>query len=155
MTFVAAVRDTREIKTALKSGLRALTASHSGKVKLIDTRCRWTGSVNLDASLTTRYPNDARWDYAIGYGRQGQPDGVAYVEVHAANTGQVQTMLNKHTWLRSWIRTSAPKLELLRPVSYHWVPTNGIHITQGTPQARRLAASGIRVCRIAEIGRRQ
>lgn len=67
----------------------------SAKVKAEDGR-KLQGSVDIDACTKGKYPNDARWDYAIGY------DGKAmFVEVHPANTSNVREMESKVAILKN------------------------------------------------------
>jgi hypothetical protein len=54
-------------------------------------------------------------------------------------------MLEKLRWLKEWLRTQAPALEALTQDDYYWVSTDGtIAITPDSPQAKRLAAAGLR-----------
>lgn len=152
MTFEAAVRATTEIAQGYATGLRGLKGEHRPKMILGERRCGWRGSVDLDAVLAARYPNDPRWDYAIGFGRTSRPDGVAYVEVHPATSTHVYDVIRKKDWLISWIGRAAPALAGLVQGGFFWVSTDGIHIRSGTPQARQLAGKGIKLGKTALIG---
>ena len=152
MTFEAAVRATREIAVVFCNGLQALKGEHRSAMRLRTTQCRWRGSVDLDASLAVRYPNDARWDYALGYGYENRPDGVAYVEVHPASSHDVDGVIRKKAWLTSWIDCSAPGLGRLAAGGFHWAAVGGIRFRAGTPQHTKVAQNGIILSRVARIG---
>lgn len=95
MGFKAAIASTPLLKNAYKDGLQAL-GSYSVKVKPTDTK-KCEGSVDIDAAVKSVYPEESRWDYAIGY------DGKTYfVEIHSAETSQVTPVLNKYTWLKDF-----------------------------------------------------
>ena len=51
---------------------------------------RLDGSLNIDEETKMLYPNESRWDYAVSC------DGkVYYVEVHPANTSNVEEVIKK------------------------------------------------------------
>ena len=86
MGFKEAIFATPLLKNAYKNGLQAL-GNYSNKVRPSDTK-KCEGSVDIDAAVKGIYPNDSRWDYAIGY------DGTTYfIEVHSAETSQVTPVL--------------------------------------------------------------
>ncbi len=85
MGFKEAIFATPLLKNAYKNGLQAL-GNYSNKVRPSDTK-KCEGSVDIDAAVKGIYPNDSRWDYAIGY------DGTTYfIEVHRAETSQVTSV---------------------------------------------------------------
>jgi hypothetical protein len=59
--FRKAVEDTPDIANCYQVGLRGLGA-YSSKVQLSDTS-KCSGSVDIDACTTTKYPQSNRWDY--------------------------------------------------------------------------------------------
>jgi hypothetical protein len=141
-SFRQAVQNTHELgEDAYCSGLRALTDSDSRRI--VSGKVPILGSVNLDAALRLHYPNDARWDYGIGI-QKGKP-WTLWVEVHPADTSNVDEVLKKLTWLKDWLAHSAQPLHNLTPQqsAYHWLATDGVHINPNSPQARRLAAAGL------------
>lgn len=120
MNFADAVRGDPELAECLKAGLQAL-GSNRRKISVDSTR-NLTGSVDIDACLTRRYPNAPRWDYAFGY-----KDRVYYVEVHQGRTGEMENVIAKLDWLRRWRERSAKNLERLKHRStYHWISTGRI-----------------------------
>ena len=80
--FRMAVEETPDVANGYCPGLQALENVDKGAVKLKDKR-KVDGSLNIDKETKLLYPNDPRWDYAVGY------DGkVFFVEVHPANTSK-------------------------------------------------------------------
>jgi len=152
VTFRDAVHATPEIAQHYCEGLQGVKGEHRGKMHK-SRQYEYRGSVDLDAALQARYPNEPRWDYAIGFGPAAKSDAVAYVEVHSARSTHVDDVIKKKAWLVAWMRTSAPSLNRLSPREFHWVFTDGTSIRAGTPQRNRLAAEGIWPDKIAKIGR--
>lgn len=87
-TFKQAVENTQDIKNGFHNGLQALGAN-AKQVSATDTK-KLEGSVDIDACTKELYPQDARWDYAIGY--EGK---VYFLEIHPANTSNVKEMIKK------------------------------------------------------------
>lgn len=81
--FQLSVEQTAEVSAAYEPGLRALRRAEVGKVVASDGS-RLDGSLNIDDAVAQLYPNENRWDYAIGYGQK-----VYFVEIHPAFTGEV------------------------------------------------------------------
>jgi hypothetical protein len=136
MSFQTAIDKTPLLKDHLKNGLQAL-GSNSSKVKPPDTR-KCEGSVNIDDAIERQFPSSNRWDYAVGYNGR-----TYFIEVHPADTSEVKTVLEKLTWLKSFMVKNAPELNK-EPKSFHWISSGGVHILPNSPQAKRLALSGIR-----------
>lgn len=87
-SFEKAVKATDDIALGFCSGLQAL-GSNSVVIKVQNNRSL-NGSVDIDTTTSSLYPQDARWDYTVGY------DNRAYfVEVHPANTSNVKEMIHK------------------------------------------------------------
>ncbi|HHJ13263.1 MAG TPA: hypothetical protein ENJ79_02645 [Gammaproteobacteria bacterium] len=125
-----------------RRGMVAL-GTHSRKIHVNDSQ-QLSGSVNLDAALRDRFPNDPRWDYCIGYCMDGG-EAAFWVEVHPAQTANVGEMLAKLAWLKAKIE-AVPDLAALTNRAtkpFCWVATGSISISQNSPQARRLATSGL------------
>src|SRR3990172_8148590 len=142
MTFQQAVVQTTDLgASAFRYGLQAL-GNDSSKVQFASTRSL-VGSVALDNTLQAKYPNDPRWDYGIGLKKSARQSAV-WIEVHPASTSEVRTVLGKLEWLKNWLKNRAPALQKLTGVRcYFWVATRGVHIRQGSPQARRLQLAGL------------
>lgn len=133
MSFQTAVTNTLEIRNCYQQGLKALGA-HSTLINVRDTRS-CDGSVNLDDCLVKSRPNDNRWDYCFAY------KGEAYfVEVHPADTSNVETVINKLNWLKAWLITHAPAINFLKAATpFHWIHTGSSHILAGSKQYRLAA----------------
>jgi len=140
MSFKDDVTATIDISSCFRSGLNGVKHSERKYFNFPDTR-KIDGSVDIDSCTMPLYPQDNRWDYVVGY------DGRTYfAEIHPANTSQVRTMISKLKWLQKWLRDQSSPLS----GTYHWVASGKIAIAKGSPQARKLASSGIvgpkRVC---------
>jgi hypothetical protein len=142
MTFQQAVVQTTDLgASAFRYGLQAL-GNDSSRVQFASTRSL-VGSVALDNALRARYPDVPRWDYGIGLKKSRRVSAV-WIEIHPASTSEVGTVLRKLQWLKDWLKTRAPALQKLTGVrSYFWVATSGVHIRQGSPQARQLQLAGL------------
>ncbi|MBV7533479.1 hypothetical protein [Chitinophaga sp. sic0106] len=130
--FQIAVAATPDIKDGYTHGLRALGA-YSSKIKLPSHK-KCDGSVDIDAHTEARHANSSRWDYCFGVN-----DEIYFVEVHPAYTGEVNTVIRKLQWLKTWLSTAAPQLNALRVKSRHpfyWIQSNGFHITKTSSQYR-------------------
>jgi hypothetical protein len=136
MSFKEAISATPLLKNAYRNGLQAL-GNYSNKVRPSDTK-KCEGSVDIDNAVKAIYPNDSRWDYVIGY------DGITYfIEVHSADTSEVASVLKKFSWLQDFLVTDAPELNQQQKKRFYWISSGGNNILRGSPQARKLALSGI------------
>ena len=137
LAFEKAVKATPGISHCYQPGLRAL-GSHSSKIQPADTRC-CEGSVDLDACLQTRYPDDNRWDYVLSYKKKAY-----FVEVHPAQTSEVETVLKKLSWLKNWIATHAPLVHKQKAANpYYWIASGKVNILKTSQQYRRVAQAGL------------
>lgn len=135
--FQKAVQNTSEISGGYESGLKAL-GRYSNKIMLSDPmQCE--GSVDIDKCVESLYPQDSRWDYAIGYA------GKAYfVEVHSADTGEVAAVEKKLAWLKTWLRTAAPELSAIKGNKpFYWIQSGKFDILKTSPQYKRVVALGL------------
>ena len=134
--FKIAVENTVDIADDYQVGLKGLGA-YSTKIELADTRlCE--GSINIDDALQELYPQSNRWDYALSYESK-----VYFVEVHAAKTGEMDTMFKKLEWLKDWLRNNAPEIQQLSAEKpFHWVAVNGVHILKQSAQYKQLTLKG-------------
>lgn len=143
MTFEEAVAGTPSVAAHYRKGLQALSATDAARIQCANTR-RLTGSVNVDAALQAIQPNASRWDYGIGLRRRNKEVAV-WVEVHPASSRHLKDMLNKLQWLKNWLNKQAPKLRALTHGDFYWVSTDAtVVITPNSPQAKQLAAAGLR-----------
>ncbi len=98
--------------------------------------------MDIDSAVKDFYPEENRWDYAIGY-----DDKVCFVEVHPASTSEVETMLKKLSWLKQWLKNKAPKLSSIKKTQepYIWLSTKSMGILKTSSQFKKLSASGIKL----------
>ena len=141
MTFRDAVTGTNGLTHAYRDGLQALKATDRPRIRCADPR-KLTGSVDLDHALSDSHPNDPRWDYGIGVRNRRRSEVVIWVEVHPASSRHIQNVLDKLSWLRRWLASSAPLLDQL-PRRFVWVASGKVALPRDSQQRRRLAAEGI------------
>lgn len=151
MKFAQAVAAAHDLgPSSAHPGKQAFAGTHAGLVTAGDPT-RFTASVNLDDSLRDRpkYRHASRWDYGLGFRESPGQECAIWIEVHPASTSEVSTVLNKLAWLKDWLNNEVPELARLcrrtgSATSFHWLATPaGVHIRPGSPQARRLHASGL------------
>ena len=137
--FKRVVEATEDIKNGFCRGLDALS-SNSKYVNAVETR-KIDGSVDIDTCTKFLYPNEARWDYTIGY------DNRAYfLEIHPANTRNVEEVIRKSKWLDKWLTEKASLLKSLSANNlFYWVPSGKVNILNSSPQYRRLSQSKIKI----------
>ncbi|MDE6192862.1 MAG: hypothetical protein K2M83_02605 [Muribaculaceae bacterium] len=137
--FKEAVESCPEIKDNLQKGLSAMGAN-SKAIKATDTKLI-DGSVDIDNAVKALYPNDARWDYVIGFANEA-----LFVEVHPADTKNVTEMVEKVKWLKKWLSASAPMLkELHKSGDFFWIPSGRVKISKGSIQFKQIAANNIQI----------
>lgn len=132
--FKRDVEATPEISGCYRQGLAAL-GNNSQKITLGNSRdC--SGSAFIDGCTENARPNDKRWDYVFSYKNEA-----VFIEVHPAETGEVNAVLAKLAWLKSWLRDHAPLLEAQRSKAhpYYWIASKSVHLLKGSPQYRRAA----------------
>lgn len=114
LTFRDAVASTPEpVASAWQPGLQAL-GSDSERVRCSNAR-QLTGSIALDTVLQEQYPNEPRWDYGIGV-RRSEREVALWMEVHPAQTSEVDKVLHKLRWLKAWLADFAPSLQAITPL---------------------------------------
>jgi hypothetical protein len=143
VTFKNAVEATPDLKGAWRGGLQALPGADTQHVDAEDPR-RLAGSVDVDSALAGKYPNDPRWDYGIGHRPTNVTGEMVYwIEIHPASSGEVKAVLAKLTWLKRWLRESAPRLQSMRKV-FVWVSSGKTSFTLSSPQQKQFALLGLR-----------
>jgi hypothetical protein len=110
------------------------------------TRCL-VGSVDIDGCMKSRYPNDPRWDYAVGY-KLVNKEIVFWIEVHPAHDGAIDEVIDKRAWLDQWLLGEGRALREWEG-RYLWVSTRGTQFTAQSPQRNQLAEK-----RILQVGSR-
>jgi hypothetical protein len=141
--FKDAVERTPDLQDAWRRGFQALLAADRRHVEAEATR-RLAGSVNVDAALAEDYPNEPRWDYAVGHRpANGSGEVVYWIEIHPASSGEVSVVLNKLAWLKRWLQKAAPELRAMRK-SFVWVSSGRTSFTLSSPQQKQFALHGLR-----------
>lgn len=133
-------------------GLQALKGEHRGAIRPKSPR-RITGSLDLEKAMKSTDPRAPLWDYGIGLElANGNGEVAIWVEVHPASTSEVARVLKKLEWLESLVKKHKGLGALTERAvknglkAYHWLPTeSGVHIHAHMPQARQLAARGLRM----------
>ena len=137
-TFKKAVEATPDIENCYQPGLKSLGV-HSSKITLDNTSLS-EGSVDIDTCVTSKYPNDSRWDYCLSY--KGK---TYFVEVHTANTREVGAVLKKLQWLKDWLISNAPELIKLKAKQpFYWIQSGNYSILPNSKQERRMAQVGLK-----------
>lgn len=137
MSFSQVVALTPHIRECFQNGLTAF-GSYSSKIVLLETRA-CSGSVDLDRCLATRYPDENRWDYCFAY--QGE---VYFVEIHPAQTSEVNTVIKKKLWLENWLQNHALEIDQLKAERpFYWIQSGGFNILKTSPQYRRAREAGL------------
>ena len=141
-TFKSIVQAIPAIAGAYREGLQALESKDAGKVKPQNPR-KLSGSVYLDKCLKTTNPHDARWDYVIGYSEKAY-----FVEVHPANTSNVDEVVKKKKWLDVWLKTNALDLKaMMAGTGYYLIASGKVAILPNSPQARKIAKNKLVLCK--------
>ena len=139
MDFKLVVEQTSDIKDGYCSGLQAL-GHNADLVSVVEPR-NLEGSVDIDLCTKSLYPEEARWDYAVAYDSK-----VYYIEIHPANTSDVNQVIKKADWLRQWLKNKAPLLlSLPSNKNLYWVPTGKYNILPASSHSRRLAQKGVQI----------
>ena len=136
--------DASKDKLNLKRGLNAVESKYRRKIKAQDT-LNIVGSVDIDSDIEPLYPQANRWDYVVGYQRDGVE--VAYfIEVHGAITSEVSCVLAKAEALKNWANENAEALWHMPrgvPNKLHWLTLDAIKIPKHTAQYRLLITNHI------------
>lgn len=143
MKFREAVLNVPALADAYRPGLQALKRADREHITCTNPH-DLAGSVDMDSALREIYPNEPRWDYAVGIKHDPNTDKAIWIEVHpASSTAEVNTVIAKLHWLKSWAADVVPDLLSLTR-EYIWIATGSIAFSQDSPQRKRLASAGIR-----------
>ncbi len=64
-SFRKAIENTPDVQHGYREGLQAIVKADKRAVMVKDAR-RLDGSLNIDEETKMLYPNESRWDYAVG-----------------------------------------------------------------------------------------
>jgi hypothetical protein len=145
-SFEDMVKATPEIHYCYQRGLQAL-GINSLKIDPKNTRlCQ--GSVFLEECVLHKYHNENLWDYLLAY------DGEVYfVEVHPAQTSEVETVLRKLEWLKKWLSEKAEEINSSKAVQpYYWIASGKFAILPNSPQYRKIIQKGLKPLSLLKLG---
>lgn len=151
MTFKKAVESAAfPLNRSYQPGLQALQ-KYSKKIQC-DRPIKETisGSVDIDSSLMgiAQHASANRWDYGVGYKVSKNKECAVWIEVHGAVIDEVGKLIRKVTWLKEYLKVSAPDLWRLTVASpnelrFVWLGTKDVHISKNSPDYRRIMQAGI------------
>jgi hypothetical protein len=136
----AAVEQTEDVRGNFKVGFGAIKNNERQKFVVPNPRLIG-GSLDIDSSTKTKYPDDFRWDYAVEYNNE-----TFFIEVHPGSTTEIQTVIAKLNWLKQWLKEKAPEIDALKPKDkrpYHWIFTSKFAILPNSRYAKLLSSYGI------------
>lgn len=135
--FEQSVKATPDIENHFKPGLQAL-GQYASCISASANRSLG-GSVDIDSATTDIYPEDARWDYAIGYKNQAY-----FIEIHPMYTSEVRRVLKKKEWLENWLVNKAPELLKIKTKEpLIWIASKRFAILKNSREYRLLAKNNI------------
>jgi hypothetical protein len=127
----------------LKDGVEAIAHANRRKIRPQNPRSV-TGSIDIDKDLKNQFPEDPRWDYAVGYKGSGGREKVYFIEVHPAETSEIGCVIQKVRALKIWAQCHAPDLwNMTIPREIHWVASGRCGIRLNDSYRRQLALSGL------------
>ncbi len=144
MGFRESVEATPNLQGKWKEGLGALRAEDKPHVKPQETSTtRLRGSVDIDTALRPHDPDGHRWDFAVGYQHANRPDEFVYwIETHTGSDSQFRVMLDKLTWLQTWLKGDGKELAKFDRL-FVWAPSGATSFTKGSTQVKILATKGL------------
>jgi hypothetical protein len=140
--FEQAVASTPSLARSYRRGLQALRPADRTHVSASQPRLL-TGSVHVDDALKRQFPNDARWDYAIGQRPRTGAEEILWIEIHpASGERHLGEMNTKFDWLLAWLRSAAPAMNYC-PRRIIWIASGGICFTAHDQRLRQLRDRGL------------
>jgi hypothetical protein len=126
-----------DVAQCLQPGLQAL--GHYSTLIQCNNPMLVEGSVDIDSCLQPFYPQDHRWDYALGH-----RNVIYYVEVHHVSDSEVQSVIDKLRWLHDWQNRQPNSQQLKTNSKVHWVnSSSGGSLSKNSKYFRRLSLVGI------------
>jgi hypothetical protein len=119
-------------------GKQALTPTD--RAAILESRFRVEDSLNLDGATKTAHPDEHRWDYVLGTSHPERP--ILAVEVHPARNGEVDVLIQKKRAAETMLASELTAKHRVR--RWLWIASGRSSFTGTGPEARRLAAAGIR-----------
>ncbi len=137
--FQVAVENTEEVKNGFCVGKQAIKNVDRSKIAATDNK-KLQGSLDIDTLVKALYPREPRWDYALSYDNK-----IYFVEIHPAETSQVDRLVSKVNWLKNWLKTQAPEINKLPKAEYPytWVQSGRYAILPTSKEKMKLSVAGI------------
>ena len=137
--FQVAVENTEEVKNGFRVGKQAIKSADRSKVDAAESK-KLQGSLDIDSQVKALYPMDPRWDYALSYA-----DKIYYLEVHPAETSEIDKVVSKVKWLKNWLKNKATKINELPKAEhpYIWIQSGRYAILPTSKDKMKLSVSGI------------
>ena len=137
MRFKEAIEKTPALQDAWRKGVQALLPRDKKRIpKHVKESC--SGSVNVDKALKATYPDKPRWDYAMSVPANSKEDCVCWVEIHPATEGKVKEVLDKHAFLKTWMKKKAPHLNQMKHQKFIWIASGKRYFSLRSPSLKRL-----------------
>lgn len=138
-----AVNATDDVKGNFHVGLGAIR--NDDKQKFHESNSlKIQGSLDIETSTESIYPQDDRWDYAVEYNGE-----TFFIDIHPGSTSEVEIVISKLNWLKQWLKEKAPCINTLKPHNkppYYWIYTNTKEyaILRNSRYGRLLAQNGLK-----------
>jgi hypothetical protein len=98
----------------------------------------------MDGDLRKQFPEDNRWDYAVGYNGSDNMERAYFIEVHPAETSEISRVVLKARALKEWAQRCAPDLwNMTVPRQIHWIASGRCDIRLNDSYRRKLALAGV------------
>lgn len=76
----------------------------------------------------------------------GYNDEAFFIEVHPADTKNVDEMIKKVVWLKEWLAKTSPLLlNLHKNRIFYWIPSGRVRILKNSSQYKRIAANNLQI----------
>ena len=137
--FQTAVENTKDVRNGFRTGKQALKNVDREKVVVTDAK-KLQGSLDIDTQVKELYPREPRWDYALSYNNK-----IYYLEIHPAETSEIDKIISKLRWLKNWLKTKAEEIDKLPKAEhpYVWVQSGRYAILPNSKAQMKLSAVGI------------
>lgn len=137
--FQVAIENTEEVKNGFCVGKQAIKRADRNKVDATIGN-KLQGSLDIDNQVKVLYPHEPRWDYALSY-----DDKIYYIEIHPAETSEVEKVVNKVKWLKGWLNTKATEINKLPKAEhpYTWIQSGRYAILPTAKEKMKLSVVGI------------
>lgn len=119
-------------------GKQALTSVAQTAVR--ESKVRIADSLDLDGATKPLHPDKHRWDYLLGTNHSERP--ILAVEVHPARSSEVDVLIKKKRNAETVLASELTADHRVR--RWLWLASGRSSFTSTGPEARRLAAAGIR-----------